>query len=150
MRSTHVILIFSVVLIASLIQCKKTALADFRRTGGRTWKKIDSVIINYLKIPFTWHAGIQICICILDTVIDEIINSRYIRRESAFSYHVRIIRNDELYAFVCPGGYLYFYTGLINYLNTGAQFTGLIAHLIAHVDRRHITEILSRNTISIS
>ncbi|MFW6227052.1 MAG: M48 family metalloprotease, partial [Bacteroidota bacterium] len=43
-----------------------------------------------------------------------------------------------------PGGYLYFYTGMMKYLDNGAQLAGVMAHEIAHADRRHSTENMTK------
>lgn len=57
----------------------------------------------------------------------------------------RIIRNDTtLNAFATPGGYMYFYTGIIGFLENEAEFAGVMAHEMAHCDRRHSTENLTR------
>ena len=45
-----------------------------------------------------------------------------------------------LNAFALPGGYIYLYTGLIKYLDSEAALAGVIAHEIAHVERRHATQ----------
>ncbi|MDR0207367.1 MAG: M48 family metalloprotease [Bacteroidales bacterium] len=62
-----------------------------------------------------------------------------------FSWTVRIIRDDNtVNAFAVPGGYLYFYTGLINILDNEAEFIGVLAHEMAHVARRHSTAQLTK------
>jgi predicted Zn-dependent protease len=62
-----------------------------------------------------------------------------------FQWKVRIIRDDAtVNAFAVPGGYLYFYTGLIKALDNEAEFTGVMAHEMAHVARRHSTSQLTK------
>ncbi|MDR2970691.1 MAG: M48 family metalloprotease [Bacteroidales bacterium] len=62
-----------------------------------------------------------------------------------FHWKVRIIKDDAtVNAFAVPGGYLYFYTGLIKTLDNEAQFVGVIAHEMAHVARRHSTSQLTK------
>jgi predicted Zn-dependent protease len=62
-----------------------------------------------------------------------------------FSWTVRIIRDDAtVNAFAVPGGYLYFYTGLIKMLDNEAEFVGVMAHEMAHVARRHSTAQLTK------
>ena len=39
---------------------------------------------------------------------------------------------------------MYFYTGLIKYLDNEAQFAGVMAHEMAHADRRHSTEQMTK------
>ncbi|MDO9510937.1 MAG: M48 family metalloprotease [Bacteroidales bacterium] len=62
-----------------------------------------------------------------------------------FSWKCRIIENDSVVnAFCIPGGNMYFYTGLIKLLNTEAEFAGVMAHEMAHADRRHSTDQLTK------
>jgi predicted Zn-dependent protease len=47
-------------------------------------------------------------------------------------------------AFAVPGGKMYFYTGLIKYLDNAADLAGVMAHEMAHIDRRHSTEQMTK------
>ncbi|MFO7940405.1 MAG: M48 family metalloprotease [Bacteroidales bacterium] len=81
----------------------------------------------------------------LRRIRDEIVASDDLRYAREFDWEVRIIHNDDvLNAFCVPGGYMYFYTGLIKYLDDEAQFAGVMAHEMAHADRRHTTARLTR------
>ena len=63
---------------------------------------------------------------------------------STFGWRCTIIRNDTVVnAFCLPGGETYFYTGLIKLLDNEAQFAGVMAHEMAHADRRHTTDQLT-------
>lgn len=76
---------------------------------------------------------------------DSIINCGLIDYRDEFAWEVYIINNDTvLNAFAVPGGYLYFYTGLIKFLENEAQFAGVLGHEIAHVDRRHSIKRLEK------
>ena len=76
---------------------------------------------------------------------DEILeNAEDIKFKDEFPWEVYIIDDDVLNAFACPGGYMYFYTGLINFLDDEAQFAGVMAHEMAHVDFRHTTSQLTK------
>ncbi|MBN2799167.1 MAG: M48 family metalloprotease [Deltaproteobacteria bacterium] len=76
----------------------------------------------------------------LDGVMDQILASGAVRHADDFEWQAYIIHDDStLNAFAAPGGYLYFYTGLINYLEREDHFAGVFAHEAAHVDRRHAT-----------
>jgi len=62
-----------------------------------------------------------------------------------FVWKVRIIEDDAtVNAFAVPGGYLYFYTGLIKVLDNEAEFVGVMAHEMAHVARRHSSAQLTK------
>ena len=75
----------------------------------------------------------------------EILNSGKVRYKEEFLWRTRIIRDDAtLNAFCTPGGYIYVYTGLIKFLDTESQLAGVMAHEIAHADRRHSTDQLTK------
>ncbi len=62
-----------------------------------------------------------------------------------FSWEVDIIHNDSiLNAFCAPGGYICVYTGIIKFLDNEAQFAGVMGHEMAHADRRHSTDQLTK------
>jgi len=64
--------------------------------------------------------------------------------KEAFAWRCTIIDNDTVInAFCTPGGYMYFYTGLIKLLNNEAEFAGVMAHEMVHADRRHTTDQLT-------
>lgn len=81
----------------------------------------------------------------IERVMNAILSSDDLRYTTTFPWQVRIIHDDNvLNAFAAPGGYLYFYTGLIKFLDNEAQLAGVMAHEIAHADRRHSTQMLTR------
>jgi predicted Zn-dependent protease len=64
--------------------------------------------------------------------------------KNTFPYQFEVIHDDStINAFCLPGGYIYVYTGLIKFLDNEAALTGVIAHEIAHADRRHMTQRLT-------
>ena len=52
-------------------------------------------------------------------------------------YHFAVINSDQVNAFALPGGYLYFYTGLLKKMDNEAQMAAVISHEISHVVARH-------------
>jgi hypothetical protein len=76
---------------------------------------------------------------------DSILNTGLVYYEDKFEWSVKIIHNDTmLNAFATPGGYLYFYTGIIKFLDNEAQFAGVMAHEMAHSDLRHSTNQITK------
>lgn len=76
---------------------------------------------------------------------DKILASGKVEYADEFVWEVSIIEDDEvLNAFATPGGYLYFYTGLIKFLDSEDHFAGVMAHEMAHAAKRHTTEALTR------
>lgn len=81
----------------------------------------------------------------LQRITDNILNSGGIKYRNEFEWKLHIIHDDKtLNAFVTPGGYIYVYTGLIKYLETEDELAGVMGHEIAHADRRHSTNNLTK------
>jgi len=81
---------------------------------------------------------------ILNQYMTTLLSTGKLKHKSDFNWKVRIIHDDVINAFAVPGGYLYFYTGLIKTLDNEAEFVGVLAHEMAHVDLRHSTSQLSK------
>lgn len=76
---------------------------------------------------------------------NEILNSGLVTYKSEFVWKIKIIRDDTtLNAFCTPGGYIFVYTGLIKYLDTEDELAGVIGHEMAHADKRHSTEAMTK------
>lgn len=52
-------------------------------------------------------------------------------------YHFTVIESDQVNAFAAPGGYVYFYTGLLREMKTESEMAAVMAHEISHVVGRH-------------
>lgn len=52
-------------------------------------------------------------------------------------YHFTVIESDEINAFAAPGGYVYFYTGLLRNMENEGEMAAVMAHEISHVVARH-------------
>jgi len=82
---------------------------------------------------------------ILNQYKDKLLATGKIAYSDKLDWTVRIIKDDEtINAFAVPGGYLYFYTGLIKTLDNEAEFVGVMAHEMAHVACRHSTKQLTK------
>ncbi len=78
-------------------------------------------------------------------MVDQIIDSPEIEYRDKFAYTVTLInRDDVVNAFAAPGGYIYVYTGLLKFLDNEATLAGVMAHEIAHAERRHSTKRLTK------
>ncbi|MBN2215273.1 MAG: M48 family metalloprotease [Bacteroidales bacterium] len=80
----------------------------------------------------------------LQQMLDAILESEEILYKDEFVWKITVINSDVVNAFAAPGGYLYFYTGLIKYLDKGSELSGIMAHEVAHADRRHSTEAMTK------
>ncbi len=82
----------------------------------------------------------------LHRIRDSILNSGIILYKDEFAWELKIIQDDSvLNAFCAPGGYIYVYTGLLKFLDSEDQLAGVLAHEIAHADKRHSTEQLTKS-----
>jgi len=52
-------------------------------------------------------------------------------------YHFKVIESDQINAFAAPGGYIYFYTGLLREMENESEMAAVMAHEISHVVARH-------------
>jgi beta-barrel assembly-enhancing protease len=98
--------------------------------------KIEYPILNPNQYPNAYKN--------LNRIRDSILASGKVNYSTEFPWQVKIINKDVLNAFALPGGYMYFYTGLIKFLDNEAQFAGVMAHEMAHIAHRHSTQQLTR------
>jgi predicted Zn-dependent protease len=82
----------------------------------------------------------------MEDMFMSIISSDELKHRDDFDWELTIIDKDVLNAFAVPGGKLYFYTGIMKYLDDAAGFAGVLAHEIAHSDRRHATQQMTQVT----
>lgn len=76
---------------------------------------------------------------------DDILNSGKIQYKDEFAWEIYMIDNDTtLNAFASPGGYIFFYTGIIKYLDKEDDLMGVLGHEMAHADQRHTVKQLQR------
>lgn len=78
-------------------------------------------------------------------IFDHILQSSKIAKKNVYRYSLEIIKNDSVYnAFALPGGPVYVYTGLLKYLDSEAALAGVLGHEIAHAERRHATQRMTK------
>lgn len=59
-------------------------------------------------------------------------------------YHFAVIESDQINAFATPGGYVYFYTGILSLMDNEAEMAAVMAHEISHVVARHSVQHLQK------
>lgn len=60
---------------------------------------------------------------------------------SVFPYEFKVLQGDDKNAFSIPGGFVYFYEGLMKYAESDDEIAGVLAHEIAHASFRHIATL---------
>ena len=67
---------------------------------------------------------------------------------SQIPYTFQVIDDNQVNAFATLGGFVYLNTGLLRAADNEAQLASVIAHEIAHVDRRHVIQQLQQAAIA--
>lgn len=52
-------------------------------------------------------------------------------------YQFTVLESDQVNAFAAPGGFIYFYTGMLKHMDSEAELAAVVAHEISHVVARH-------------
>jgi predicted Zn-dependent protease len=58
----------------------------------------------------------------------------------SYRYRIQVVKGAEVNALAAPGGHIVVFAGLIGFTRTPEELAGVLAHEIAHVERRHVTE----------
>ncbi len=106
-------------------------------------KNLDSEIRrNTNEYPIYNKPGVK---SYVQGIVNDIIRSPKMEYRGQFAYTVEIIKRDDIVnAFCAPGGYIYVYTGLLKFIDNEATLAGILAHEIAHAERRHATQRISK------
>lgn len=76
---------------------------------------------------------------------DTLLNTGLITHAKDFAWRIRVIKDDSIQnAFCTPGGYIYVYTGLMKYLESEDQLAGVMGHEMAHAEKRHSTDAMTK------
>lgn len=118
------------------------SIEDDKQLGLQLKQEIDANPGQYAVLNETQYAAAY---AHLYRIRDSILNSGAVRYKDEFTWELHIIHDDStLNAFCAPGGYIYVYTGLIHFLDSEDQLAGVLGHEIAHADRRHSTNQLTK------
>ncbi|MDP9267119.1 MAG: M48 family metalloprotease [Acidobacteriota bacterium] len=64
------------------------------------------------------------------------------------TYHFRVIDSPQINSFALPGGYIYVTRGLLDFLQSESELSGVLAHEISHIVAHHGSDELSRQLIA--
>jgi len=70
-------------------------------------------------------------------------SSPLIKKKNIYPYNFQVINDTIVNAFCTPGGFIYVYSGLMRFVDNEATLAGVMAHEIAHAERRHVTQRLT-------
>jgi predicted Zn-dependent protease len=85
-----------------------------------------------------------------DSLINDYINSlgqSLVKNfpEQSIKYRFYVIHHDAFNAFAGPGGHVFIHSSLFDALENEEQLAGILAHEIAHVSCRHISDRIKRS-----
>ncbi len=52
-------------------------------------------------------------------------------------YTFKVLNSNEINALACPGGFIYVFKGLLDYMPSDAELAGVLSHEITHVVDKH-------------
>ncbi|MBA4358841.1 MAG: hypothetical protein C0405_14070, partial [Desulfovibrio sp.] len=67
-------------------------------------------------------------------------------QDDPFTYVFNIADDGEMNAFAIPGGYIFFFRGIITMLENEGELVGILAHEISHIHHRHLAGRVDRST----
>ncbi|MBU2913920.1 MULTISPECIES: M48 family metalloprotease [Reichenbachiella] len=146
-HTTTRLLLTALVFVGTLSSCDKNnnlslfSVSNDLELGQQVAAQIAADPTTYPILP---ESGNEEAYAYLEAMTDEILNSGEVQYKDEFAWEVHIIDQDVLNAFCTPGGYIYVYTGLINYLDNIDDLAGVMGHEIAHADLRHSSRSLQK------
>ena len=63
-------------------------------------------------------------------------------------YHFTILDSPQVNAFAIPGGYVYITRGMLAYLGSEAELSGVLGHELGHITARHGVKQYSKNQVT--
>ncbi len=119
------------------------SVQDDMRLGKQTQQQIQSSPDPFPILP---EKGNEEVYSYLRDIRDNILASGKVAYDEKFAWELKVIDDDKtLNAFCVPGGYIYFYTGLIRFLDSEDEVAGVMGHEIAHAAQRHSTRQLQKS-----
>jgi predicted Zn-dependent protease len=118
------------------------SIEDDKELGLQTKQQIES---NPSEFPILDPGQYPAAYNYINGIRQDILNSGQVGYKDEFAWEVKIIKRDDVVnAFCTPGGYIYVYTGLIKYLDHKSSLAGVLGHEMAHADKRHSTNQLTK------
>ena len=60
-------------------------------------------------------------------------------------YTFKVLNTEDVNALACPGGYIFVFKGLLDYMPSDAELAGVLGHEIGHVVHRHTVKQIEQN-----
>ena len=62
-------------------------------------------------------------------------------------YSFKVLNNEEINALACPGGYIYVFKGLLDFMPSDTELAGVLSHEITHVAEKHTLHALEKQML---
>jgi len=125
--------------------CKSVNLftiEDDKTFGANVAAQIESDTSGYIVLDSIKYTQVYQYIY---SIRDELLNSGQVKYKQEFPWRIRVIQNDSMInAFYTPGGYIYVFTGILKFLDSGDQLAGVLGHEMGHADMRHSTRQMTQ------
>ena len=63
-------------------------------------------------------------------------------------YSFKVLNCDEVNALACPGGFVYVFKGLIDYMPSDAELAGVLGHEVSHVVKKHTVHQIEKQLLT--
>ncbi len=60
-------------------------------------------------------------------------------------YTFKVLNSKEVNALALPGGFVYIFKGLVDYMPTDEELAGIIGHEVGHISKRHTVRQIEKN-----
>ena len=104
----------------------------------------EEILSNPLEYPILDPIQYKEVYDYINGIRDVLLNTGEVRFAKEFDWQIRVINDTILNAFCTPGGYMYFYTGILKFLDSEDEFAGVLGHEMAHADLRHSTRQITQ------
>ena len=63
-------------------------------------------------------------------------------------YTFKVLNCDEVNALVCPGGFVYVFKGLIDYMPSDSELAGVLGHEVSHIVEKHTVHQIEKQLLT--
>lgn len=60
------------------------------------------------------------------------------------TYSFKVLNHNEVNALACPGGFIYVFKGLIDYMPSDTELAGVLGHEVGHVAKKHTVHSIEK------
>lgn len=64
------------------------------------------------------------------------------------TYSFKVLNSNEVNALACPGGFIYVFKGLIDYMPSDSELAGVLSHEVSHVVEKHTVRQIEKQMLT--